>query len=128
MQNMVDLAGSERISQTKAEGQRLKEGTRAHPSTPTLAHRHIPYRNSKLTRIHQPSIGGNARTAIICTITPASLHCEKTLSALKSSPHKPTHSLHMHPHMHTSTHPLIFLPTYAYTRIHTGTSPTATRN
>ena len=44
---------------------------------------HIPYRDSKLTRILQPSLGGNARTAIICTITPASAHVDETISTLK---------------------------------------------
>ena len=44
---------------------------------------HIPYRDSKLTRILQPALGGNSRTAIICTITPAAIHCEETHSTLK---------------------------------------------
>jgi centromeric protein E len=43
---------------------------------------HIPYRNSKLTRILQPALGGNSRTVIICTVTPAEMHIEETLSTL----------------------------------------------
>ena len=45
--------------------------------------RHIPYRDSKLTRILQPSLGGNAKTAIICTITPSALFNDETVSTLK---------------------------------------------
>lgn len=44
---------------------------------------HIPYRDSKLTRILQNSLGGNARTAIICTITPAAMHVDESISTLK---------------------------------------------
>lgn len=44
---------------------------------------HIPYRDSKLTRILQPSLGGNAKTAIICNITPAALHQEESHSTLR---------------------------------------------
>jgi hypothetical protein len=44
---------------------------------------HIPYRDSKLTRILQPSLGGNAKTAIICNITPASVHLEESHSTLR---------------------------------------------
>ncbi len=45
--------------------------------------RHIPYRDSKLTRILQPSLGGNAKTSIICTVTPSSAFLDETLSTLK---------------------------------------------
>eukprot|EP01147_Barroeca_monosierra_P010979 gene10979-3051_t len=94
--NLVDLAGSERVAQTGAEGQRLKEGAMINKSLLTLGTviaklsdgvtsetGHIPYRDSKLTRILQNSLGGNTRTAIICTITPASLHAEESFSTLK---------------------------------------------
>lgn len=43
---------------------------------------HIPYRDSKLTRILQHSLGGNARTAIICTLSPAMSHCEQSRNTL----------------------------------------------
>ncbi|KAJ3035299.1 hypothetical protein HDV00_004075 [Rhizophlyctis rosea] len=92
--NLVDLAGSERVGHTGAEGIRLKEGGHINKSLLTLGtvisklsdggdRVHIPYRDSKLTRILQPSLGGNARTAIICTITPASSHVDETVSTLK---------------------------------------------
>ncbi|KAH6569061.1 hypothetical protein BASA62_005099 [Batrachochytrium salamandrivorans] len=92
--NLVDLAGSERVGHTGAEGIRLKEGGHINKSLLTLStvigklsdggdKRHIPYRDSKLTRILQPSIGGNANTAIICTITRAYLHSDETHSTLR---------------------------------------------
>ncbi|XP_053259915.1 centromere-associated protein E [Podarcis raffonei] len=90
--NFVDLAGSERASQTGAEGIRLKEGCNINRSLSILgqvikklcddqAGGYINYRDSKLTRILQNSLGGNAKTVIICTVTPASL--EETLSTLQ---------------------------------------------
>ncbi|BBN03706.1 centromeric protein E [Marchantia polymorpha subsp. ruderalis] len=92
--NFVDLAGSERASQTQSEGARLKEGCHINRSLLTLstcirklsaggkAKGHIPYRDSKLTRILQHSLGGNARTAIICTMSPAHTHVEQTRNTL----------------------------------------------
>lgn len=44
---------------------------------------HIPYRDSKLTRILQPSLGGNAKTVIICNMTPASIHADESHSTLR---------------------------------------------
>ncbi len=89
----MDLAGSERAGLTGAEGIRLKEGAHINKSLLSLGtviskladgqDGHIPYRDSKLTRILQPSLGGNARTAIICTVTPASRFVEETTSTLK---------------------------------------------
>jgi centromeric protein E len=94
--SLVDLAGSERAALTGAEGVRLKEGSHINKSLLTLgnvinklssaepaATAHIPYRDSKLTRILQPALGGNARTAILCAVTPAIMHMEETLSTLK---------------------------------------------
>lgn len=92
--NLVDLAGSERAGLTGAEGTRLKEGGHINKSLLALStvvsrlaegkdKAHVPYRDSRLTRILQPSLGGNSRTAIICAITPASAFCEETLSTLK---------------------------------------------
>ncbi|CAJ1940588.1 unnamed protein product [Sphenostylis stenocarpa] len=90
--NFVDLAGSERISQTNTCGARMKEGSHINRSLLTLAsvirklsggkRGHIPYRDSKLTRILQSSLGGNARTAIICTISPSLSHVEQTRNTL----------------------------------------------
>ncbi|XP_068306694.1 kinesin-like protein NACK1 [Pyrus communis] len=91
--NFVDLAGSERASQTHADGARLREGCHINLSLMTLTtvirklssgkkSGHIPYRNSKLTRILQHSLGGNARTAIICTLSPALSHFEQSRNTL----------------------------------------------
>ncbi|KAM0823383.1 hypothetical protein ACQ4PT_070898 [Festuca glaucescens] len=90
--NFVDLAGSERAAQTNAIGARLKEGCHINRSLLTLTtvirklssekSGHIPYRDSKLTRILQLSLGGNARTAIICTMSPALTHVEQSRNTL----------------------------------------------
>nr|XP_057920862.1 centromere-associated protein E isoform X2 [Doryrhamphus excisus] len=90
--NLVDLAGSERASQTGAEGTRFKEGCNINRSLFTLGQvikklseesqrGFTNYRDSKLTRILQNSLGGNAKTVIICTITAAAL--DETLSTLQ---------------------------------------------
>ncbi|KAM4834068.1 centromere-associated protein E isoform 2-T2 [Thomomys bottae] len=90
--NLVDLAGSERAAQTGAEGVRLKEGCNINRSLFILGQvikklsdgqigGYINYRDSKLTRILQNSLGGNAKTRIICTVTPVSF--EETLSTLQ---------------------------------------------
>ncbi|KAG8065491.1 hypothetical protein GUJ93_ZPchr0004g40267 [Zizania palustris] len=90
--NFVDLAGSERASQALSAGARLKEGCHINRSLLTLGtvirklskvrNGHIPYRDSKLTRILQHSLGGNARTAIICTMSPAHSHMEQSRNTL----------------------------------------------
>ncbi|KAK1316318.1 Kinesin-like protein NACK2 [Acorus calamus] len=90
--NLVDLAGSERAAKTGAEGVRLREGSHINKSLMTLgtvikklsegaeSHgSHVPYRDSKLTRILQPSLGGNANTAIICNITLAQILTDAAL-------------------------------------------------
>ncbi|XP_073093326.1 centromere-associated protein E isoform X5 [Manis javanica] len=90
--NLVDLAGSERAAQTGAEGMRLKEGCNINRSLFILGQvikklsdeqvgGFINYRDSKLTRILQNSLGGNAKTRIICTITPVSF--DETLTTLQ---------------------------------------------
>ncbi|CAN1163483.1 Kinesin-like protein KIN-7J [Linum perenne] len=90
--NFVDLAGSERASQTLSTGTRLKEGSHINRSLLTLGtvirklskgkYGHIPYRESKLTRILQNCLGGNAKTAIICTMSPARCHAEQSRNTL----------------------------------------------
>uniref|UniRef100_A0A7N0R833 Kinesin-like protein n=1 Tax=Kalanchoe fedtschenkoi TaxID=63787 RepID=A0A7N0R833_KALFE len=90
--NFIDLAGSERASQTSSAGTRLKEGSHINRSLLTLGTvirklskgriGHVPYRDSKLTRILQHSLGGNARTAIICTMSPAHSHLEQSKNTL----------------------------------------------
>ncbi|KAK3020707.1 hypothetical protein RJ639_046570 [Escallonia herrerae] len=90
--NLVDLAGSERAAKTGAEGVRLKEGSHINKSLMTLGTvikklsegaesqgSHVPYRDSKLTRILQPALGGNANTAIICNITLAQILTDAAL-------------------------------------------------
>ncbi|KAF8098054.1 hypothetical protein N665_0275s0024 [Sinapis alba] len=90
--NFIDLAGSERASQSLSAGTRLKEGGHINRSLLTLGTvirklskgktGHIPFRDSKLTRILQSSLGGNARTAIICTMSPARIHVEQSRNTL----------------------------------------------
>lgn len=96
--NLVDLAGSERLKSTGANGKRQTEGCHINKSLLTLGTvinrlaaaggdvkktKHLPYRDSKLTRLLRPALGGNARTAVLCAITPAAVHAEETLSTLK---------------------------------------------
>ncbi|XP_030479327.2 kinesin-like protein KIN-7N [Cannabis sativa] len=93
--NLVDLAGSERIAKTGAGGVRLKEGKHINKSLMILGNvinklsdgaknrGHIPYRDSKLTRILQPALGGNAKTSIVCTIAPEEAHIEETKGTLQ---------------------------------------------
>lgn len=88
----VDLAGSERTSQSLSAKTRLIEGCYTDQSLLTLGtvihklskgrNENIPYRDSKLTRILQPSLCGNARTAIICTMSPARSHVEPSWDTL----------------------------------------------
>ncbi|GKV10403.1 hypothetical protein SLEP1_g21771 [Rubroshorea leprosula] len=93
--NLVDLAGSERIAKTGAGGVRLKEGKYINKSLMVLGNvinklsdgakqrGHIPYRDSKLTRILQSALGGNAKTSIICTLAPEEVHIEETKGTLQ---------------------------------------------
>jgi len=98
--NLVDLAGSERQKSTNASGKTLKEGANINKSLLALgavinklgeASKKVkggkpvflPYRDSKLTRILKQSLGGNTMTSILCTITPAPMHREETVSTLK---------------------------------------------
>lgn len=96
--NLVDLAGSERLKSTGAEGKRMKEGAHINKSLLVLGTiinklskagsdpsklGHLPYRESKLTRLLRPALGGNSKTAVLCAITPSNLHVEETLSTLK---------------------------------------------
>uniref|UniRef100_A0AC34QF45 Kinesin-like protein n=1 Tax=Panagrolaimus sp. JU765 TaxID=591449 RepID=A0AC34QF45_9BILA len=91
--HLVDLAGSERQSKTGATGDRLKEASKINLSLSTLGNvisalvdsktSHIPYRNSKLTRLLQDSLGGNSKTLMIANIGPASYNYDETLSTLR---------------------------------------------
>ena len=95
--NLVDLAGSERVAQAQTTGDRFKEGTAINKSLLTLGkviselssmneHRnkvHIPYRESTLTFLLKESLGGNSRTCMLATISPANTQIEETLSTLR---------------------------------------------
>ncbi len=91
--NLVDLAGSERQSKTQATGDRFKEAININQSLTTLGNvisalvdpkaSHIPYRDSKLTRLLQDSLGGNTKTVMIANIGPADYNYEETLSSLR---------------------------------------------
>nr|XP_029733269.1 kinesin heavy chain isoform X1 [Aedes albopictus]XP_029733270.1 kinesin heavy chain isoform X1 [Aedes albopictus]XP_029733271.1 kinesin heavy chain isoform X1 [Aedes albopictus] len=89
---LVDLAGSEKVSKTGAEGTVLDEAKNINKSLSALGNvisaladgnkTHIPYRDSKLTRILQESLGGNARTTIVICCSPASFNEAETKSTL----------------------------------------------
>ncbi|XP_003962317.2 kinesin-like protein KIF3C [Takifugu rubripes] len=91
--NMVDLAGSERQSKTGAKGKRLKEATKINLSLSALGNvisalvdrksTHVPYRDSKLTRLLQDSLGGNAKTVMIATVGPSHRNFEESLATLR---------------------------------------------
>lgn len=96
--NLVDLAGSERLKSTGAQGQRAKEGAHINKSLLVLGNiinrlskygndpaklGHLPYRESKLTRLLRPALGGNAKTAVLCAMTPSNMHVDETISTLK---------------------------------------------
>eukprot|EP00803_Ostreobium_quekettii_P006941 evm.model.scf_4305.1 EVM.evm.TU.scf_4305.1 scf_4305:629-4013(-) len=89
---MVDLAGSERLNKTGSEGLRMREGTAINKSLLNLGiviqqlatkASVVSYRDSKLTRILQPSLGGNALTCILCCMTPCTSHLEEGLNTLR---------------------------------------------
>ncbi|XP_016157043.1 PREDICTED: kinesin-like protein KIF3A [Ficedula albicollis] len=91
--HLVDLAGSERQTKTGATGQRLKEATKINLSLSTLGNvisalvdgksTHVPYRNSKLTRLLQDSLGGNSKTMMCANIGPADYNYDETISTLR---------------------------------------------
>ncbi|XP_019346753.2 kinesin-like protein KIF14 [Alligator mississippiensis] len=95
--NLIDLAGSERCSATQSDGERLKEGVSINKSLLTLGkvisalseqtqkgkRIFIPYRESVLTWLLKESLGGNSKTTMISTISPAASYVEETLSTLR---------------------------------------------
>ncbi|KAH8117563.1 kinesin heavy chain [Phellopilus nigrolimitatus] len=90
---LVDLAGSEKVGKTGASGQTLEEAKKINKSLSALGmvinsltdgkSTHIPYRDSKLTRILQESLGGNSRTTLIINCSPSSYNESETLSTLR---------------------------------------------
>lgn len=92
--SIIDLAGCERASATKNKGARLHEGANINKSLLALGNcinalcdprrsKHIPYRDSKLTRLLKFSLGGNCKTVMIVCVSPSSRHYDETLNALK---------------------------------------------
>ncbi|XP_070839122.1 kinesin family member 4 [Chaetodon trifascialis] len=93
--HLVDLAGSERQKKTKAEGDRLKEGISINRGLLSLGNvisalgdeskknAFVPYRDSKLTRLLQDSLGGNSHTLMIACISPADSNMEETINTLR---------------------------------------------
>ncbi|KAK5159631.1 Kinesin heavy chain [Oleoguttula sp. CCFEE 6159] len=90
---LVDLAGSEKVGKTGASGQTLEEAKKINKSLSALGmvinsltdgkSTHIPYRDSKLTRILQESLGGNSRTTLIINCSPSSYNDQETLNTLR---------------------------------------------
>ncbi|XP_010638742.1 kinesin-like protein KIF18A isoform X1 [Fukomys damarensis] len=93
--SLIDLAGSERASSTSATGARFVEGTNINRSLLALGNvinalaegkkknQHVPYRNSKLTRLLKDSLGGNCQTIMIAAVSPSSLFYDDTYNTLK---------------------------------------------
>uniref|UniRef100_A0A672P3M2 Kinesin-like protein KIF13B n=1 Tax=Sinocyclocheilus grahami TaxID=75366 RepID=A0A672P3M2_SINGR len=96
--SLVDLAGSERADKTGAGGERLKEGSNINRSLTTLGlvisalaeqgagknkSKFVPYRDSVLTWLLKDSLGGNSRTAMVATVSPAADNYDETLSTLR---------------------------------------------
>lgn len=94
--HFVDLAGSERVKRTGAQGQQLKEGIDINKGLLALGNVisalgdeqkrgkvHVPYRDSKLTRMLQDSLGGNSKTLMICCVSPSGLNYHESLNALR---------------------------------------------
>ncbi|XP_037694432.1 kinesin-like protein KIF18A [Choloepus didactylus] len=93
--SLIDLAGSERASATSAKGARFLEGTNINRSLLALGNvinaladtkrknLHIPYRNSKLTRLLKDSLGGNCQTIMIAAVSPSSVFYDDTYNTLK---------------------------------------------
>ena len=90
--NLVDLAGSENINRSGAENKRAQEAGLINKSLLTLGRvinalvdrsQHIPYRESKLTRLLQDSLGGRTKTCIIATVSPAKIAMDETISTLE---------------------------------------------
>ena len=84
--SLVDLAGSESVKHTGAIGQRAKEGGKINQSLLSLSRvihalsqpgAHVNFRDSKLTRLLQPSLCGNAKMSIVCCVTPADRYLEE---------------------------------------------------
>eukprot|EP00429_Kryptoperidinium_foliaceum_P018086 CAMPEP_0176039054 /NCGR_PEP_ID=MMETSP0120_2-20121206/19358_1 /TAXON_ID=160619 /ORGANISM="Kryptoperidinium foliaceum, Strain CCMP 1326" /LENGTH=749 /DNA_ID=CAMNT_0017372449 /DNA_START=115 /DNA_END=2364 /DNA_ORIENTATION=- len=91
--HLVDLAGSEKVAKSGASGERLDEAKNINRSLSALGnvinaltdknYTHVPYRDSKLTRVLQESLGGNAKTSLIITCSPSNFNEQETISTLR---------------------------------------------
>ena len=91
--NLVDLAGSERQKKTEASGDRLQEAKAINLSLSALGNvikalvssksTHVPFRDSKLTKLLQDSLGGNTKTVMIANVGPAATNYDETVSTLR---------------------------------------------
>jgi len=90
--NLVDLAGSEKVNHSGVTGNKLEEAKKINLSLSALGNvihaltsnsEHVPYRNSKLTRLLQESLGGNYKTTLIVTCSPSSRNIEETIRTMK---------------------------------------------
>ena len=90
--NLVDLAGSERVGKTNATGKTFDEGKKINLSLTALGsvidalssnRKHIPYKDSKLTRLLADSLGGNTKTVMFANVSPASFNYEETVGTLR---------------------------------------------
>ena len=94
MLNLVDLAGSERLSKSKSEGTRFAEAVTINSSLSALGRvvlalannprdvKYVPYRDAKLTRVLQHSLGGNSFTTLLCCINPGFANYDESLNSL----------------------------------------------
>ena len=92
MLNLVDLAGSERVEKSGSEGQRFEEAVNINSSLTALGKvvlkfgtqaSHVPYRDSKLTRILQNSLGGNSWTTLLATMNPSQMYYDECVETLQ---------------------------------------------
>jgi hypothetical protein len=120
--NLVDLAGSERVNRSGVEGVALREARNINASLSALGNcisalleqdrLHVPYRDSQLTHLLKESLGGNARTHIVVTVSPEARDFEETMGMSRQSPYSLcTSSLSKSPTVKKSTllHSLEFL-------------------
>eukprot|EP00300_Choanocystis_sp_HF-7_P017153 c19645_g1_i3.p1 GENE.c19645_g1_i3~~c19645_g1_i3.p1 ORF type:complete len:488 (-),score=79.90 c19645_g1_i3:98-1561(-) len=114
--NLVDLAGSEKVKKTMATGNTLEEAKKINLSLSALSNcifalakkqagggnMHVPYRDSKLTRLLQESLGGNSKTTLIVTCSESPIHIEETISSLRFASRAKCIKNEVHANVHLS--------------------------